>query len=318
MRPTHLALWPAIALVALLSTPGYYTAQPPGGKPKPPPDEFRALVKEVEEAYKAPFEVDKDILDELRKQYKNPTPEREGKIFREIRRLYNLPPGQEQDIVRELRLAYELRTPDQEARVFDVVRRGGRLPEGTVPLDVQTEQSGKLFRNFDRDQDGRLDSDEMPETLRGQWQQWDRNRDGSIDYAEYADYYRAHLRSVSERVAAGEIPIKLPKGASLPPQANQFPPQFTAPHFAPLEPSPRDQGAGRPDKSQPKLPDWFAACDADGDGQVSLAEWRRNGRPLEEFASMDPDGDFLITPREMLRFLAGQAIRPAPVAEDEY
>ena len=96
MRTTFLSAWPAVALLARLSTPGSYPAQQPGwGKPqtrKPPPDEFRSLVREVEEAYKAPFEVDKDILDELRKQYKNPTPEREAKIFLEIRRPYHLTP----------------------------------------------------------------------------------------------------------------------------------------------------------------------------------------------------------------------------------
>src|SRR5262245_39459289 len=52
------------------------------------PDETKAMLKEIQEAYKAPLEVDKDIRDELRKQYQNPSPEREQKILREARRLY--------------------------------------------------------------------------------------------------------------------------------------------------------------------------------------------------------------------------------------
>ena len=221
MRTTYFAACSATALLALLLTPEPDRAQPPVTvkltTTKPPPDEFRALVREVEEAYKAPYEVDKDIQDELRKQYKNPTPEREGKIFREIRRLYNLTPDQEQDIVRELRRGYEQPSPEQEERIFRAIRRNGRLPEGAVPLGVQLEQAGKLFRGFDRDGDGRLAPDEMPDTLRGQSQRWDRNGDGFIDLAEYGSYYQAHLRFVSDRVASGEISIKLPKAASMPP-----------------------------------------------------------------------------------------------------
>src|SRR6266540_1505385 len=109
MRTLSLASIPIVALLAVLVTPEPNRGQPPPSgannsspkpqlSPKPPPDEFRSLVKEIEEAYKAPFEVDKDIRDELRKQYRNPTPEREMKILREARRLYQMTPEQEQNI----------------------------------------------------------------------------------------------------------------------------------------------------------------------------------------------------------------------------
>lgn len=312
MRTTFLTAWPVAALLALLSTPGYYPAQPQGGgkpqQPKPPPDEFRSLVKEVEEAYKAPFEVDKDVLDELRKQYKNPTPDREAKIFREIRRLYNLSPEQEQAITRELRRAYDQPSAAQEDRVFQVIRQGGRLAPGTVPIDVQYERAGKLFRGFDRDSDGRLSPDEMPEALRGQVRNWDRNGDGFIDLPEYEAYYQAHLRFVSDKVASGEIQIKLPKGALQPPADAEAVLSPAAPH-APVPGSPQDWQSYpiRYGKLPPGLPAWFVEYDTDCDAQISLAEWRRQGRSLDEFAEMDLDGDFLITPREMLRYLAEQA-----------
>jgi len=311
MRTTFLTAWPAVALLALLSTPGYYTAQPPGGGkpqgPKPPPDEFRALVREVEEAYKAPFEVDKDVLDELRKQYRNPTPDREAKIFREVRRLYNLSPEQEQAITRELRRAYEQPSAAQEERVFQVIRQGGRLAPGTVPVDMQYERAAKLFRGFDRDGDGRLSPDEMPDALRGQVRNWDRNGDGFIDLPEYEEYYRAHLRFVSEKVASGELQIKLPKGALQPADAEAVL-SPAAPH-APVPGAPQDTTpyAIRYGKLPPGLPAWFVEYDIDRDARVSLSEWRQKGRSLDEFAEMDLDGDFLITPREMLRYLAEQA-----------
>ena len=63
------------------------------------PDEQTALLKAVTEAYKAPLEVDKDIRDELRRQYQNYSTDREQKILREVRRLYVTNPEQEARIV---------------------------------------------------------------------------------------------------------------------------------------------------------------------------------------------------------------------------
>src|SRR5262245_27662204 len=226
MRTATFPALVATAVLALLLTPGPDRGQPPppspgnagagGQTPKPPPDEFRALLKEIEEAYKAPHEVDKDVLDELRKQYRNPTPERETKIFREIRRLYQTTPEQEQAIVRELRRAYENPSAEQEERVFQAIRRNGKLPLGTVPASVQAEQAMKLFTKFDQNGDGVLNLDEMPDALRGQWQQWDRNRDRLINFEEYGAYYQAHLGWVSQKVATGEIALKLPKSMTGP------------------------------------------------------------------------------------------------------
>ncbi|MFM8271124.1 MAG: hypothetical protein ACKODX_02215, partial [Gemmata sp.] len=281
MRTTPLAAATPLALFALLLHPGVDHAQPPGGSnQKPPPDEYRSLVREVEEAYKAPYEVDKDVLNELRKQYKAPSAEREAKIFREIRRLYPLTPEQERDITSALRKAYDSQSPEQEQRLFDVIRRNGRLPTGTVPASVQAEQSARLFRGFDRDGNGRLSSDEMPDALGGQWHKWDRNRDGGIDAAEYAEYYQASLRAVSEKVAAGEISIKVPKGAAAQPDGQK--PAPVAPAEPDLGPKPVT-GDGAPKdalpfavrfgKLPPGLPAWFTQYDIDQDGQVGLYEW---------------------------------------------
>src|SRR5207248_7408241 len=52
------------------------------------------------------------------------------------------------------------------------------------------------------------------------------------------------------------------------------------------------------------LPKWFVELDQDGDGQISLAEWRRAGKSLEEFAKYDRNEDGLLTPAEVLRYEA--------------
>src|SRR5262249_46139863 len=51
------------------------------------------------------------------------------------------------------------------------------------------------------------------------------------------------------------------------------------------------------------LPAWFAKLDTDGDGQVSLDEWREGGKALEEFEAMDRNGDGYLTADEVLHYI---------------
>lgn len=305
MRANNMArMAVAAAFLLVFAAPRARAQAPPA---KPAPDEFRALVKVVEQAYKAPFEADKDVLDELRKQYRDPSPDRETKILREIRRAYVTTPAQEDAIVRELRRAYRDPSADQEARVFEEIRRGGPLAPGTISPDSQVERAAKMFRKLDRNGDGVLSSDEMPEFLRSQLRDWDRNRDGAIDATEYLAYFQASLKWVADRVASGEIPIKLPKGAA--PVAP--PPEPTAKAAAPPAPSPAVPGRQPP--AQAQLPDWFTKLDADGDGQVGLYEWKKAGRPIAEFLEMDRNHDGFLEAKELLAYLAEH---PSPSAAE--
>src|SRR5262245_14465154 len=297
MQVSGLRALTGTAILALLCA-GTVVGQSPPSQPskdqRPPvTDEFRAILKEIEEAYKAPREVDKDVLDELRKQYSNPTPEREAKIFKEIRRLYVTMPEQEQVILAEMRRAYQQPTLEQEDRIFREIRRGGQLPLGTVPLSIQAEQSLKLFRKLDQNGDGVLSRDEMPEPLQSQRAQWDRNGDGSIDYDEYSIYYQASLKLIAEGVAAGEIPLKLPK-----PQP---------PADAGTASAADSRPAARAAQPQPELPAWFTEYDLDGDGQVGLYEWRKKGGSIKDFLAIDRNNDGYITAAELRAFLAEKA-----------
>jgi hypothetical protein len=288
---TFAPLSAAIATLALQFSPGLTVAQEP---PTPPvSEEIRALLKEVQRAYKAPAEVEKDVLDELRKQYREPTPEREAKIFREIRRLYVTTPALEEGILRELRRAYREPSPEQEARLMQEVRRGGQLPPGTVPPEVLSERAAKAFGKLDRNADGVLSADELPDMLRTQLARWDRGRDGTIDPAEYREYFEASLRWVADAVASGQLPLKLPKDVA-PEATATTSPGKTSP--VPVNPS-------------PTLPDWFSRLDVDQDGQVGLYEWKKAGRPIREFLAMDRNNDGYLESKELLAYLVAH---PSP------
>lgn len=300
MLPTRFtALAAFLVALSLGAAPGLGQSPPDskGAKDKqlkPPPDEFRAILKQVEEAYKAPLEVDKDILDELRKQYRNPTPEREAKIFKEIRRLYDVSAELETAITAELRRAYQEPSAAREERVLSVIRLAPQHAAGMVPAHIQTEQAAKLFSRLDVNGDGVLDSDEMPDRLRDQRARWDQNRNGSIDFDEYAPYYQAQLKWVSDGVASGEIPLKLPPGVSLPSTGT-----------AKVEES-RPSAAPRPGLATAGLPGWFTEYDLDRDGQVGLYEWRKKGQPIKQFLAMDRNNDGFLEAKELLAYLADQ------------
>lgn len=254
------------------------------------PDETKGMVNLIQEAYKAPVEVDKDIRDELRKQYQNPTPEREQKILREVRRLYVTSPEQEQRIVQELRRAYDVQSPDQEEAVFAEVRRMGKLTPGTVPVSVQNAQAEKLFTRFDQNRDGVLGEGELPDGLTANLGRWDANRDGVIEPREYWAYYQVSLKVVSDKVASGEIAIKLPPGVTLPKLSPEGPQEYKLQVF-------------RAGKLPEGLPGWFVDLDEDNDGQVGLYEWRVAGWDLDAFAAMDQNADGLLTPDECLKWM---------------
>ena len=95
------------------------------------------------------------------------------------------------------------------------------------------------------------------------------------------------MRWLAEGVAAGQIGLRGGPVAVV----------------TPAEPPRPAARAGRPPEG---LPEWFSRLDTDRDGQLGLYEWRKSGRPLEEFFRMDRNGDGFVTAAELSRYLAAQ------------
>jgi hypothetical protein len=163
-------------------------------------------------------------------------------------------------------------------------REGSVTPgaEGARPAFRPDEQ----FNRLDRDRDGLLTYDEMPEELRLERDRWDTNQDGFISLEEFTAFAKVSM---------------------------EFRPDARPGEFNPAGPAPEDQQQDRQRRptvyrtgNLPKeLPPWFASLDTDGDAQIGLYEWRAAKRPIAEFLVMDRNDDGLVTVDEALRSVKG-------------
>lgn len=201
--------------------------------------------------------------------------------------------------------------------------------EGELFSVVITEQdrqeAARAFRYYDRNNDGRIDQEEMQRSRRGaDLLQYDRNRDGviTLDEMEYR-YARRRIENTRNVAAGGQAERDQGQqggerrgrggreggreGGEGRNQSNGNPSPYAALSsyrvVAPVERLP----AG--------LPDWFYRNDADGDGQISMAEFSATWTEavLEDFYQFDLNRDGLITPEEALRAKAAGAVRGSPV-----
>jgi EF hand len=151
---------------------------------------------------------------------------------------------------------------------------GGAGGADTAALDQEAEAD---FKRRDLNGDGFLNPDEMPGSLRREWQQWDTNKDGKIDLKEYKAYYAA--RQQQRQQQWGGQPV------------------------VPVEEEEKKPPVYRAGKLPQGIPAWFEQYDTDKDGQIGLYEWKQTGKPIEEFLAMDKNQDGFLTIQEVMAYI---------------
>jgi hypothetical protein len=163
--------------------------------------------------------------------------------------------------------------------------RGFLLPDISPPWKPPSDPlsgADKVFRQLDKNESGFLERDEWPERLRPVAARFDRDRDGRIHPDEYRDYFEGRVIDTIE-FGPESRPRENPNPSTPPPAESTGPLRY-----------------GQLPKG---LPQWFVDLDSDRDAQIALPEWRRAGRPLDEFFAIDLNGDGLLPPDEYLRFV---------------
>lgn len=160
---------------------------------------------------------------------------------------------------------------------------------GLSQADMMDRWAQSMFRRYDQNGDGLLNYDEMPESLRIERDKWDTNKDGFIDLNEFKEFFKA---AIQKRMEEGSFGASNGAGGTAP-----------ADPVREEEPKPVVYRAGKLPK---ELPAWFTQLDTDGDGQISLYEWRSGGKSVEEFQKMDRNGDGFLTITEVLYYVQGK------------
>jgi len=156
-----------------------------------------------------------------------------------------------------------------------------------------------LMRQYDKNKNGVLEKDEWMQ-MRGTWHDADTNGDGTITLDELAGklgQYSGRGSSSSSTSSSSGSPQPSSSGAS---SGSSGPPPSAG----------RDTSARKtyrflsPQERLPQgLPEWFVRKDADGDGQVTMAEYSHtwSNSLAEEFARYDRNGDGVVTPEEAIK-----------------
>ncbi|HLW65550.1 MAG TPA: hypothetical protein VKS79_09545 [Gemmataceae bacterium] len=167
----------------------------------------------------------------------------------------------------------------------------GGSPGGPAGMAMNPDSMAEgLFRRLDRDRDGVLSGDEIPNELKLELDKWDTNKNGTIELEEFKPWFAA-------RMAARQQDWN------------------NMQQMAPAQEEPADEPDRKPTIYRkgklPKELDWFEKLDTDGDGQVGLYEWRQAKRSIKEFKEMDLNGDGFITVEEAMFYVKLHTPHPA-------
>jgi len=209
----------------------------------------------------------------------------------------------------------------------DPPRSKRRSAEVPIPVKI-FRYSQRLVRQYDRNRDGRLDEAEWRQ-MQGNPRVADSDRDGVITVTELANRVarygvRRKIRLMPS-LSGGRIVLPSLLSPTTGPDSTSVadrtaPPKDGGRSAAGNESaagSPSGRGVGRqaryfvPRTRLPQgLPAWFSLRDADGDAQLTMAEFapKATQSELDDFARYDWNGDGVVTAQECVR-------GPKPTAE---
>ena len=150
-----------------------------------------------------------------------------------------------------------------------------------------------LLKQHDKNKDGMLQRDEWKE-MKTEHQGADSNSDGTITLAELTTRISAYSSG-----GAGSSPLS----SSSSPSGFGGGKSFRGGGDKTASATKKSYRFLTPTERLPKgMPDWFIKSDADGDGQIMMAEYASSFTDTiaAEFAKLDLDGDGIITPNECM------------------
>ena len=176
-----------------------------------------------------------------------------------------------------------------------------------------------MLATYDRDGSGRLETAEWSR-MRGDPRAADRNGDGvltldelSLRVAAYGCGRRTRLVVDDEASRGATQAVAKTTDPSAPPSTGNDQKAGAADASAPVDRRGRKFAVPRARLPQ-GLPEWFVERDADGDGQLTLAEFvpAADKAQRDEFAKLDVNGDGLLTADEYIR---ASSAKPAAATE---
>ena len=134
------------------------------------------------------------------------------------------------------------------------------------------EMAKNRFAEVDANKNGFIDDAELVSPLKDALAFVDTDKDGKVNLPEFTEFMKQQMGSGG---FGGAFNIPVPE-------------------------SEKKTAVYRVGKLPKELPEWFEKLDTDKDAQVGLYEWKKGGKPVQEFREIDESSDGLITVDEAL------------------
>lgn len=187
------------------------------------------------------------------------------------------------------------RIPVESPPTVDSAPADGSAPLGTVTAKL-VRYAQRIVKRYDTNGDGRLEAAEW-KGMHGKPEVADANDDGQITVDEFARYAASYGSGRRIRLSTPREPVAQATSAAL---ATDTAAADTDAQQVIVE---RRRGLKYFAPLPGGVPGWFVERDADGDAQLTLAEFSPKLRTTEvtEFKSYDVNGDGLLTAAELVR-----------------